>query len=483
MNPAGPIVDLSTSPDERSVATIAALQAISVATMRTGAIIWVATKKAPYYYDGAAATVAGDGNFYVAPTSGAGMYVRQLLPVPEWRAKATDGTGIFIDPTSGSDEGVGSVGTPIKTMAEFCARMWGAEFSVTSPLLTVIGTGSAIAQDKLVTGFRCAGTAPLIVAGVPTVVQAGVLLSAALDLNVAVSSGLLESVATNFGASGFVSTAARSLFARRANLAGGQTTFASLYRTHGAGPFQVDICPQYQQNLVTYSMPALTTQAFAVGDIVDLVSYPVWPGFEADKTINLAYALLDIASGSTLIGNIQSRNAGTRGLCTVGPGSSINHFGGQITGGWTVNQASVMSVRFMELGAQGVATIFNVNGTFTISGNFTMDNARIIGNGTGPSITGINNTGARGWVQNLPITFFDGGFGGSCFLPVGVLVGVGAAVPSGGICGSGSQMRGAATFLATNPFSTATPWTVAGVGYATAALGIFDANTMSAIVL
>lgn len=469
-SPAGPIVDLNSSDN---VANIAALTALDDTIRATGRQGWIATKKAPYLLDKTAVGTV-DGNFYVATLSGTGRWVRALVPVPEWQAKATDGTGIFIDPVAGNDEGVGSVGTPIKSMKEFCARMFGAVFTVAPRLTVAAGVGSAVASDGVLWGFSCVPGIRMLMIGTATVLTAGVVLSAAADLNPAVSAGFLTSVITDFNAGGLVSTPTRSLFARRANTAGGQTTYAPLMRTHNTGGnFSVDIAKQQNFNSTTLAA-ATTSQAFAAADAADLVTFPAWPLFEAPSTIPLTFALLDSAGGAYL-GDLRGIVCGFKTSMAAISTPRIFCQGSQFTGGIGGGLGGFVSTSACGLGAMGADTL-RFLGLGSTDLNFTAERCQFTPGGLACPVSILST----GWIQNraLPIDM-----SAQSALRIAGAVGTGLGVTSAATARTGSVITGAGFLTDIAGTWGATPWIVNGIAYATAALGIFDVNSMSAIVL
>jgi hypothetical protein len=97
------------------------LTALDDASMTNGAYVWVATQRVPYYLDKTStATLAA--NSVVATGSSTGRWVRDLgFNSQTWIAQ----NGWFINPTTGSDTGSGTVASPIATIAEWYRRTGG----------------------------------------------------------------------------------------------------------------------------------------------------------------------------------------------------------------------------------------------------------------------------------------------------------------------------------------------------------------------
>ncbi len=461
-----------------NVLTIAALSLLDTSVFENGASVWVNTKKAPYRLD-KFSTGTADGNFLVATLSGTGRWVRQFIPVPEWQALAVNGTGLFINFQTGNDEGNGTSAEPLLSVREFCARLWGGVFTTVSPRVNIVGTGSAVAADGIFWGFRCLSQTPLLVIGVETVLTAGVAITAATAQASASSQGFLTSTTTDFQTGGLLSTTARTLWARRANTSGGQTTFASLYRTHNSGGnFSVDISIQRQLNPTTMADSA-TSQPFAAGDVVDLVTLPVLPGMDSSVDLAVKFVKIDIASGGRILGLIFNCSImGSRGTFIILSGSAGLQTT-QFTGGTLVNAyASTVLLTSTVLGCQGSVLTVSNSGFLQLNG-WTQDNSSI-----NAVSGGIVSIGSNGWIQQTatPFTATQGGQ----ILPTttaALLWTIGVGVTNGCTVRQGGRLIGAANFsTALNAFGSGTPWSVGGTAYATAALGVLDNNDLSAIV-
>lgn len=472
------------------VANIAALKALNTTSMANGHKVWVLTKKAPYHFDKAAATVADvtAGHSYIQPTTGGGMFTRQMIPVPEWQALCS-GAGMFIDPTGGNDEGVGSsTGTAILSMQEFNYRMSGAYFIgtsfATSPKLFVFGAGDASPANGIYTGWACDLVSRLYTIGIPTVVAAGVTITATGDMLPTVSAGFLTSTTTDFNALGYKSNASRTLWARRTNTSGGATTFAALFNTHNTGGnFSVDISPQIQMITTSPAVPSQTTQPFAPGDVIDLVSFPVLGSrMQRDMAIgNIVPVMMDFANNYTVRGFMQGWIVGSRGVFTAVAGASdVNIVGGQFNGNVGSQYATSFKAQFVNFGAQGLseAVIQSQGASIELSFKISSHNARF------EAVTSGSLTFFAGsaWLQSSSKLFRCNTWG-KLIIRDGFPVGVGANVVLGGEVTDGGRISGTefldqTLFSITNP----TPWNVDGDLFATADLGRMNMETLSAIV-
>lgn len=466
-----------TAQGDTVVADIAGLKALTIADYASGHKVWVQTKKAWYVVDRAAATVAGDDNFYVAPTVAGGMYARVLAPVPEWQAKAVNGTGFYMNPTSGNDDAAGDVGTPIKSTAEFCARMFGAAFTSVSPRLHVAGDGSTNLKDAVFQWFSTTISTPLLIIGEETVVAAGVVLSAAVAQAYNVSQGILTSTITDFQTNGYVSTTTRTLWARRVNTVATSTTYAPLYRTHNSGGnFSVDIGIQDQLNTTTFGSPVPTTQAFAAGDTIDLVSLPVLPGIVAHQGIFFRPSRVDLMSGAQILGSALFGVTGFRGACSLQVGF-VGLTSAIVLGTYTSQWNTRSSLAAVVIGAQGIAATINAQGAVLING-FSMDTGTISAQ-IGAAITIQSNA----WIQNVTQAFtVDTSSSVTC--PDTIFIGVGPSVVNAVKADHGGRFIGSKQFYtALNNFTAGQPWQVGSRLFSTAELreGKFDNDSMAAI--
>ncbi len=462
------------------VANIAALKALTIADYVSGHKVWVTSKKALYFVDRAASSVSGDDNFYVAPTTGTGMYVRQYIPVPEWQAAAINGTGLFIDPTSGDDENTGlSSGVPIKSVAEFCARMYGAEFS-TIQRLTFL-TGSTVAKDRIYTGFRNSSATPLIVIGTQATVVASITLTAAGDLDPLVSAGFLTNTVTNFSSLGYTSNGTRSLWAKRANTSGGATTYAALYNAHNSGgDFSVDITPQFE--LSSALVGAVTTQPFAAADVVSLVSLPGLPGIQADSGLFVRTVGVDLNAGAIVTGGVTSYVLGTRGSLTELYDGTLHIItGAQFTGSVTIIGPARWSPNFYGLGASGVTgATMNANASIISPANFTMYNSTMLALAGGQYMWGT--VASNGWIEQCSIIFTLSN-GAQAVLGDNISIGIGPGVTDACNVTHGSKLIGTEQFkTGVATFVNAAPYIMDGIAYTEAELGRVSMETMSAIV-
>jgi hypothetical protein len=449
-----------------SVPSIAVLKTLPYSTFCTGDLIWVQSLKTLYLVDKLSLSAAEDGLFCIKSTDGVALLVRQLLPTPYWQQAATNGTGMFLDPVAGNDEADAlTSGTPIASMREFCARMWGAVFTVSPRLTIAAGAGSVSAADAIVWGFRCATNIRFLIIGTPTVLAGSVSITAAADLNPAVSAGFLTSTTTDFNGLGYVSTPTRSLFARRANTSGGQATYAPLMRTHNSGGnFSVDIAKQSQVNATTL-VSAATSQLFAPGDAVDLITLPAWPNLILPTDVLVSAALLDFAGGSTFDGLANFISCGFRTLFGVAFGQATA-FGCQFTGGITGQTDKRTFTLRSGMGAMGAnSNRFATN--LSQDTDFTMERCAI---GDGGVTAHFSLSG--GWTQNTIGPAIALSAGSTCLILAPV--GSGLGVPSAASVGRGSRILHAAFFTDVAGAWSATPWAIGATAYATAALPVND---------
>lgn len=481
--PATPKVSVCTT----QVASIAALQALDYTKFCTGDRIWVLSLKAAFVVD-KVSTGAADGNFYVISTDTLARLIRQLEPVPQWQQTATNGTGLFIDPVSGNDEAAGDVGTPIKSVREFCARMWGAEFVAASPKLTAL-TSSAVAADALFYGFSTTIDAPFLFVGTETIV-ASVVLSAATDLDPAVGPASITSTITDFLALGYESTTTRSLWAKRNNASGGNTTYAPLVKAHDSGGnFSVDTGPQFALNLSTYAVASTTTQPFAAADTVSLVSRPHWPGFVFSDQMSVSVNLMDLGPSSGRV------TGATRiVLNAFAHLSTCNFYSPQATltgyiGIATFNLQKSVSTTFQAwaLGTRLSSAAMGATESQISLNRGLMTNSQLNAN---PAAGGNGNFQLLGpmWVQDIN-TFFVTLGAGSRFTVRNTLaspqIGIGVNVADAALAVTGSAFLGSSFIDRVNAFTAGSPWQIGASTYTDAAIvasGIFDASTLSAVV-
>ena len=413
------------------------------------------------------------------------LWVRLRLPNQSWQKLSTNGTGFFIDPTSGDDENLGtSSGVPLKTCMEFNTRLRGAN-GLVAARLTVIGVGSSVFIDREFNGW----TGTMFLVGTPTVVAAGVALTAATDTDGGVGPGSITSTAVDFNGLGYKSTTTRTLWARRANTVGTLATYAPLYRTRNSGADHIaEIGPQVEFNTSTLSATSNPpAQLFAAGDSVDLISLPTWRGLKVDKGISIQVVLMDLAANGSVAGTIGYAIVGHRGLVTAtSDGTSVVATGLMLAGSFVFNANSTFNLRHFQLGYQGIAATAILNSTGAMGQIETggVDTGLITASQSG-SLIGDGEF----WIQNTtPGSAFSCSSGGRMKFPTSMSIGVGALVTSAVVCASGGSFEGWNLFSTTvNNFVSATPWSTDGgvTSFASSRLshgGYRDEYTQCAIV-
>lgn len=123
-----------------AVADLAALAVYADANLQSGATIWVTTLKDYFLLD--RASVKGADGITTINSATSGKWLRVERPHTDWQAQ----TSWYIDAVSGSDEGLGTNGSPLKTHAELVRRV-GHGYVPTSNITINIVSASIDAID------------------------------------------------------------------------------------------------------------------------------------------------------------------------------------------------------------------------------------------------------------------------------------------------------------------------------------------------
>lgn len=123
----------------KAVPNVAALSALPIVGLTTGALVYVNSLKDFYRLDTASVAATDATNFMVVATSGAGRWFRQVLGSAEWATTLT----WFIDPAAGNNESSGAtVGAPLRTWSELERRLRGQVVIGTQTVTLAAGTFS-----------------------------------------------------------------------------------------------------------------------------------------------------------------------------------------------------------------------------------------------------------------------------------------------------------------------------------------------------
>jgi hypothetical protein len=153
------------------VANVAALEALAGANYRDGNVVFVQSLKVEWIY--AASSSLTVDHITVATVSGVGgaRWLRKIDRNLIWEQQSA----WWVDPSGGNDEAAGtSSGAPLKTFAELGRRLTSARLrtAVGNPVITLLG--SAPSSDPLIlTDVYSDGFVTVNVVGTPTVISGG----------------------------------------------------------------------------------------------------------------------------------------------------------------------------------------------------------------------------------------------------------------------------------------------------------------------
>jgi len=366
-------------------------------------------------------------------------------------------TDWFVAPVTGSNANTGlTAGSPLRSIAEFRRRVWGARYG--SPGFPTIVTIHALEtstnpDDGLFYGFVTIGTASnIVVLGIPSVLFSGTVTGYAPYAGNTRATLTDAAIPVSWTASAGISSAAGSRYIRRV----GAAAQAALLLDIGARTAMIGLPTNTSETVV--GVPSFALTNFVVGDAYQVVTRLQWPALESDNLVKVRLQCLDVNLPAG-IGSIPVVLRNEYVLC--GYLSTFN----VAVGGIEVSYNCVFmggvndgSGRFIPIMSSFKSMVYQVGGNININGqeNVALTSEMRIWNG-------------GNWASSGTWHMFD-----TAFPLINLIRGSRADLSGGGIVGSNNtgplvQVTSGSyvTFgsLVTATTSVALAYTVAGVAY------------------